>query len=185
MTVHALLRPELLHPQDLPEHELVDFFRTSYGDDYRGDAKMIKKIDEAEHLVVLRHPMTNQLGAAALAAGGRITTPATSPNREQFGSRSVLMTHLLRACHEKDVAQWITIGTRYDRMQQTARAAGMYLLNNLGTAEKFLEDIGEADKYSLKLERNTVVTTSEQAGGELYEQNIWMWPQSEALDLVG
>lgn len=177
-------RPVLVVSHDCSETELIPFFRESYGDDYRGDGKLIKKIRESDNIVTLRHPVADKLGAAALIAHHRITAPATSCDRELFGRRSSLMVSLLGACHydiDPNAAQWVSIGVGYDRMQDAAINAGMQPLGEPDIAEKLLTDIGENDKYTLCYEDGGVLLTSPRPDGTMYEQNIWVWPD---VDLV-
>lgn len=136
---------DILSVEDIHKRseELVELFQLSYGDDYRGDEKLRKKLEETDQAVILENQ--RRIGAVALIGDGRIMAPGTLPGVAEMGSRSDRMVRLLEEC--EGYADWMSIGVQYEKMQTLARRAGMTPESSSYVVSSVLAQVDELDKY--------------------------------------
>ena len=150
---------------------LYTLFSSAYGDSYRGNDALDKKIAEADGAFLLTH--MKQIGAGCLVGGGRITTIGTSAEKDFSDRRFHRMVTLLSKLREESEARWMSIGLEYDKMQAAAEQSGMYPIESGHTAISLLEEIGEVDKYRVTSGGNQPVVMTKTSNG--YQQNMWQW----------
>ena len=153
----------------------MQLFRDSYGDDYRGDRKLLKKIGEADRIIGL-YNTDRRMGAAAIIGAGRILAPGTSPNYEVFGSRSRLMVQLLQESNRSGDAEWVSIGVEYDKMQNAATRADMHPTQNAGRIDKLLEAASELGVYRLGVsDDHGLIIEKDLPNNDTYRQQVWVY----------
>lgn len=160
-------QPDLCHPAQ--KVTLCELFRSAYGEGYRGDETLHKKLTEAGFALLSYYH--GHLNAGCVVDRGRITTIGTTVNPGITEKRFTRMVGFLAAARHQEGVDWISIGTEYPRMQQVAIEAGMSSLTNTTKAEQLLLHAGEADRYDIVPGGGEPVTISKNQ----YNQNIWTW----------
>lgn len=157
-------------PHDLSRDEISNIFcqlfQEAYGDTYRGDTALLRKLGEAS-AGILRLTENRVDAGCVVGAGGRITTIGTAPGH--IVSRFNRMVSFLEEVRDEECATWISIGLQYDRMQQAARQAGFTPLHDGHQALALVNGTGELSRYRITAGGSDPVILEKNG----YNQHIW------------
>lgn len=179
---------EVLPIHDIDSEALTSFFRDGYGCAYLGDDSLNKKIQRSSYAVVLEDlNRTGKVAGAALIAGRRILTMATSPDSTYDGARYDNAVALFKECIARLQCQWVTIGHEYPRVQDAAYDAGLRRVSDQELVLGLLAEAGEADNYEFRYDDTgeLLVTRVTSEFRPDYEQQFWVQLPQEDYDNAG
>lgn len=150
---------------------LYDLFNNAYGNTYRGDYALKKKLCEASFALI--STVDGHLSAGCVVDRYRITAIGTTLISDIAQPRFGRMVDFLQRSGDEEGVGWMSIGLRYNRMQEAASSAGMHPIDNPDRVRDLLHTTGELGRYNI-ISNSDGPTLITKMGG--YDQNIWTWP---------
>ncbi len=131
--------------------------------------------ERAHGCVSTRDHLGTTAGIAIICGAKRISMSAAAPQPDR--EKKIKRHHdILVATRDGGYGEWVTIGEKYDRVQELFRGTGMSRVTDVDDADRLLEGLNPTGPlYDKDDDGKLVVVSQDDSAHPGYRQQIWSW----------